>query len=475
MRSFVLLVFAVAAGVLMSLVVSLADPAAILVVAIAGLVVAPLLARAGQHRFDIFEPIVWANAALFVMFVIRPVAHWAYDSYLWRGYDIGQALGGGLAVAAAGTAAIQFGYVIPTGRSIAARLPSVSTEFGHLDAALTYSLGFAVVGIVATVAFPKVALNASAYLYYLPMLVIPGALLLLAIGLRTRSPMAMLVAVLAVSGGFLDFGISGERAWLLALVAPALVYGLYLRRGARPRLVTVLLLLLISFPFLSAARDLHYGDSLADLVGATGSATISAPETVREFVLGPDTEMLDGLSLEVQAIPRVLPYHPGNSLMSLIAQPIPRALWPDKPRQADDLLNEFFFGDVGYSVGNAGVAYSLFGGLFYDSGLLGVLLGGLACGFLLRISWEWYGRHAGSPVATLVLATMLPFVVILLRGNTQDTLSRALFVIVPLLVVGFISHAAARPRRTLVDNVGAPSLPALTSASQLTIMTEGSR
>jgi hypothetical protein len=435
MRGFVALAVAVAAGA----VVALAGPTTILVAVEAGLVTAPLVARFVRHRLDVFEPITWANAALFLMFVIHPVAHWAYDSYSFRGYDVKQALDAGLVVAVAGTAAIQLGYAIPAGRTIAAWLPSAPTELHRPGAASAYALGITALGIAGFVAFPSVSQGASAYLYYLPMLVIPGALLLLAIGLRVGSASAVLLALFGVTAGFMVFGPSGQRAWLLVLLAPTLVYGVYLRRGARPGLLPLMMMLLITFPFLAAARDLSPGESLADLVGAVGQAVIATPQTIREFVLGPDTEMLDGLAMEVQAVPRDLPFHPGNSLASLVAQPIPRALWPDKPRQADDLVNEYLFGSVGYVVGNSGVAFSLFGGLYFDVGLPSVLLGGLACGVLLRLPWEWYRRHAASPIAALQLAATLPFVVILMRGNMQDTLSRALFVIAPILLLGVVS------------------------------------
>lgn len=436
-RALIALAISVAAAVAVSLV----DPRAILVSALAGLLTAPLLVRAFRHRLDVFEPITWANAALFVMFVVRPVAHWAYGSYAFRGYDIEQSLNAALVVAAAGVASIQFGYAIPAGRGIAAGLPAAPAELHLSSTATAYALGITALGIVGFIVFPPdLGLAASAYLYNLPILVIPGALLLLAIGLVVRSPTSIVLGLLAIIGAFLVFAPSGQRLWLLLLLAPALVYAIYLRRGTRPGPVLVLVVLLTAFPVLAAARDLTSRETLGDLVESSARAFLAAPETVREFVLGPDTEMLDGLALEVQAVPRDLPYHPGHTLASLIAHPIPRALWSEKPRQAEDLLNEWFFGSVGYQVGNAGVAYSIFGGLFFDSGLPGVVLGGLACGVLLRVSWEWYRGDADSLIANLQLAATLPFAVILMRGNIQDTLSRALFVIAPILLVGLVSQ-----------------------------------
>ena len=440
-RAFVVLAAAtVAAGALIAVV----DLTVTLVAVLAGLVTAPLIVRAVGHRFDVFEPIVWANAALFVMFVVHPIAHWAYGSYTFRGLDIEGALGGGLAVAVAGTAAIQLGYSSGVARAIAGRLPSASTELHDTRAASAYSLGLLALGTAGYIAFPEVGMAASAYLYYLPMLAIPGALLLLAIGLRAGDATSLLVGILAVAVGFVILGPSGQRAWLLVLLAPVVVYGVYLRREARPGVLPILIATLIAIPFLTAARDLTPGQSLGDLVGALGHATGDTPQAVRDLVLGPDTEMLDGLALEVQVVPRDLPYHPGNSLTSLIAQPIPRALWPDKPRQAEELLNEWFFGSVGYVAGSPGVAFSIFGGLYFDDGLISVLLGGLACGVLVRISWEWYRKQTGSLIAGLQLAAAMPFTVILMRGNIADTLSRALFVIVPIFVVGLVTHNVGR-------------------------------
>jgi hypothetical protein len=437
--------FTLAVVIVIGAAIPLAGVMTLLVVAELALVAAPLALRAFRRRLDVFEPIVWANVALFVMFVVRPIAHWAYDSYSFRGYDLWQSLPAALAVAVVGTAAIQLGYAIPAGRAIGLRLPPAPSSFQRPGPALWFAVALVALGVVGYIAFPNPATAPSAYLYYLPMLLIPGALLLLVIGLQVRTAVVTLLAIVAIAGAFMVFGPGGQRAWLLVLLAPVVVYGVYLRRGVRPGVLTLLLLVPILLPFSAAARDAPTGGSLGELLDAAGRNAVAFPETMHDFVLGADTEMLDGLSLEVQVVPSQLGYHPGNSLLAIVAQPVPRVLWPDKPRQADDQVNVWFFGSVGYVAGGPGVAYSLFGGLFYDLGIVMVFLGGIVVGVPLRVVWEWYLRRDRSPVAGVVLAAMLPFVVILMRGNAHDTLARAFFVLVPILIGGWVSRRVIQP------------------------------
>ena len=52
-----------------------------------------------------------------------------------------------------------------------------------------------------------------------------------------------------------------------------------------------------------------------------------------------------------------------------------------------------------------------------------------------RLAWEYRRRNRTSEWARIGFALLLPFTVIVLRGNFQDSGTRALFVVVPVPVV----------------------------------------
>jgi hypothetical protein len=417
--------------------------------AIGLVILAPLAARAISREFDIFEPLVWALAALFVMFVIRPLAVTAYGAFTFRSrYDLAPLIAPALNVALIGCASFVLGYFLPVGARLAQRL-APARETSAPDRVLILSAVLAFLGVVGYAIFASreghsVAdiargglhgdATSTAYFYYAPYILIPAGLLLYREGLLQQSIKLRFAGVVCVLPLVNSLTGAGERVWLLVIVSAFAVYS-YLRRGTRPRVATVAIVVLVGLVVVVSLRDVTFGSS-HDSVGSSIHNTMTAPSrAARTFLTDADTEMLSGLALEVGAVPRVQSYEPGSAVTTFLSHPMPRVLWPNKPRQAEDRLNERFFATQGYRAGEPGVSYSLLGGLYFDSGVLGVAIGMAFIGVMLRVLFEYFRRYEQNDAVRLLYAATLPFVVVLMRGNLQDTVSRMLFVVVPAYLV----------------------------------------
>lgn len=427
------------------MIVPVADPIVMLVVVEAFLLLAPLVQRAINRKFDVFEPITGANVALFQMFVVRPLSNVAYGEYVWRGRNVHDLLPAAMGAAIVGTLALQIGYHFLSGSTVARLSSRMRSPVAAGGSSLAIPAALIVAGTLALVLVPQSTESISAYIYYIPMFLVPGCLLALAIGLSERRSLGVVLATVALLVGLAAWASTGQRSMVLLILLPFVAYALYLRRDRRPRVLVLVALGVIALPFVASFGDLTQGESVLDMASAVGRAAGGSSGLIKGFLVGPDTEMLSALSDEVASVPRYLDHQPGSAITSLVAQPVPRLLWPSKPRQADDLLNEYFFGSVGYAAGGAGAAYSLFGGFYFDSGIFGIATGALVVGLALRFGWEYFRQDTASPIRAMQIAAAMPFVIILMRGNVQDTLSRAMFVLVPLIAFEVVARPATRP------------------------------
>jgi hypothetical protein len=445
----------------------------IMALAVGAVLVLPIAVQAVSGKFDIFDPLVWAAAALATMFVVRPIALNAYGAFAYRNrFDLQPLIARTLTVALVGSLGLILGYFCPLGSRLARRLHP-SPDASRPDRVLIYSVGLAVLAVIGYASFAAGAGvstrglangglegrgTSTAYLYYAPFLLIPVALLLTRSGWACGSRGLRAIGAACVLPLMNSLTSAGQRLWIFVIISAFTVYH-YLRRGTRPHLAAVLTVVVIGLIAIVSLRDVAFGVTSSSLT-ASFHRTLEAPGgAIRTLLTGEDTEMLNGLALEVQAVPDEIPFRPGYASETFVSQPIPRLLWPNKPRQAEDLLNERFFGGQGYRAGNPGVAYSVLGDLYFDSGFLGVTLGMTAIGILLRALFEYFQRYSHNDAVCLVYAATLPFVVVLMRGNLQDTFARILFVVLPILLV--LRWSAAERRAIDPDFIlgGSANLP----------------
>ena len=105
----------------------------------------------------------------------------------------------------------------------------------------------------------------------------------------------------------------------------------------------------------------------------------------------------------------------GFSMLSFLAQPIPRSIWPDKPLNFSSSMSLEHIPWV-YEIGVTANFNSLneFRYAFSD---VGILLGGLFFGLVLTISQRYFNQARGSPyIATVYLMIFFPYSVIIDSG-----------------------------------------------------------
>ena len=430
-----------------------ASDRALLLAAIAAVLVAPLVVRVATGTFDMFEPLVWLNVALAVMFFAHPVALLAYDTlHDWHdSYSVDATFNRALVVVLVGILAMYAGYFSRLAGRVGRAAPPLPDDS---DADVVQRLAWILIALgvtgyvvyaIGAGASPGAlifggaglgdASRASAYLYMAPYLTVPASLLLIRSGMLTQQLRRIVTGVVVAVLLLLSIAPSGQRLNLLLLIGALAIYPM-VRTGWRPRPWLAVIVAVAGLTLIISMRDLA-SRADAPALGESVRVTVQEPgPALREFITGPDTEMFSALAVELQVLPSQLGYHPGFTVTSLLAQPVPRQLWPGKPRFANTYLNGYLL-DV--EQGEAGAAYSVVGELYYDLGLVTVVLGMFVVGALFRALWEYRLANRANDMVAMLFAAALPYAVVLMRGNFADSLARSLFTVVPIVIVALLA------------------------------------
>lgn len=467
--AFLCFVLAASAGI--GALVSQTGPpvAAMLILAVGAIVVAPLLLRALRRRFDPFEPIAVFAIAYGALFVIRPAVLLATDRLYvdawFRVIYITDTFNWMLVLAALGAAAFVITYELPIGASIARMLPKPSKDFDTGRVAffsvvtgvlgvLLYSLFLAQAGVtIFTTARDPLGLtlyrNSSAYLTTGAYLLVPASLVLIAVGGLRRRRNILLLGLLALALLLLFVLPRGNRLPLLPLASGLLVY-FHARNGTRPRFVALLIisaLALLMASFVMNARSPQFREreeaSLQDLL----VQVVTNPYHLVEPLVGPDNSYALTFSAALTIIPEEIPFQYGrDTLGDLVTRPIPRKLWPSKPpTPVQQTVEELW--PRAYYLGIANPEFSTLLAFYRDFGVAGILAGMGLYGVIARAWYEYFLLHRESIMAQLLFGAGLAFVVIGMRDNPVDNLWRASLEVFPIWI---IFQLAARQTRTSV-------------------------
>lgn len=143
----------------------------------------------------------------------------------------------------------------------------------------------------------------------------------------------------------------------------------------------------------------------------------------------------------VDTVPDHFEYLYGRSYAEVLAMPVPRALWPDKPEGAvKDLQRAFFSKEIGASFPFSGELYANFG-------WIGAASGCVLFGFLLESSWLALTR-ARTAAGVLVWAAAVPTLLQMYsRGYLAGLIAGVAGFVVGILVVAHTLQRAERARR----------------------------
>jgi hypothetical protein len=428
------------------------SPASILVVGIGGLLALPLVARIVRRRFDPFEPIVIFALAYAAMFVARPAAMLVTGNLSYLGVDIRSTVPRMLVLALTGAVAFVCAYEFRAGRALARALPKpreLTASAGVVGAGIMIAV--ALVAVCAAVwpvggtrrftillggRSPETTHLISArgsYPLMAAMLVAPAALLLLALGLRERRRSLLVAAALTTAVALILTVPLGNRTFILPF-AGGLITFWYVRRGARPRVVTVVALVLLAFIAsyaLETVREPGRRQHLDYYVQQFAHSPWIAFSPVSH---GEDANMAPVLAGALRAVPSSLGYRYGGALFGdLVRRPIPRPLWPGKPKPPRMEVVQAVWPDQTRRGFQPEFSPLLI--FYWDFGLAGVAAGMAVFGVAARTLYEWFLRHRGNLAAQLIFAISLWLVVAGGRNDPVETIVLACVLVLPLIVV----------------------------------------
>lgn len=438
-----------------------------LLIASCGLALAlPLVWRVALGRFDPFEPIVLFALAYGAMFVARPTAVLVNDETRFWGIDVLPTLPKALLLALVGAVAFVTGYELRLGRASAARLPTPRPTDPRI--ALISALVLAGLGLVMTAVFYRATngiealrilfsgrspelgelfRTTSTYVWNASLLLAPAALIVVGLALGARSVRLAVVALAVLGLALARVAPMGGRIVMLPLVGGVLVL-FYVMRGRRPRMRALGLLALVAL--VVSFFTLYVRDPTDDLTFRTAIEELRArPQAVLDPVTrGADAEMVLALSVALTVVPDELPHRWGGATIgNLLTRPVPREIWSGKPLPPESVIVSTVWPHL---YPGLQPAFSPLLPLYWDFGLVGVVLGMAIFGIAARSLYEWFSLHRRSFAAQLIFASSLWFMVIGARNDPVDTIVLGAFLVGPVVATtvlaseGFLRRPAAR-------------------------------
>jgi hypothetical protein len=273
---------------------------------------------------------------------------------------------------------------------------------------------------------------------------VPASVALVALATKERSARIGVLAAPVVALALVRTVPTGDRIALLPMLGGLLVLA-YVMRERRPRvpvLIGIALAALVASYFLLHTRD--PADRLT--AGSAIERLSDRPQEVFDPILaGADSEMVLALSAALTVVPEQLSYRWGGATLGdLATRPIPREIWPEKPRPPGDTVvatvwPQFYPG--------LDPAFSPLLVLYWDFGLAGVALGMGLFGTASRVLYEWFRRHRRVFAAQLIFAVGVWFIAIGARNDPVDTIVLGAFLLAPVVLVSAIaSSRVGRPR-----------------------------
>lgn len=423
----------------------------ILIIGLAVVLMAPVAWRIWLRRFDPFEPVVVFCVAWGVMFVVRPTAMLLYGDLTYFKVDISGTLPRALVLASVGAVSFLVAYEVRAGRALARRVPApyeIEMSRGVISALVMTALAF-----LALLVFFKglsrfhlllggrsdelgqILHGSSTYLWYGSTLIVPAALLSAALALRERHMVLTLLALAVSALALLRIVPVGNRILLLPLLGGALVY-LYVRRGARPRL-PVLVVMVVGAVVASWVLLLYRDPYARSGVWPFVKSLSHHPERpFRPILRGRDAEMAPALAGALTVVPKALHYRYGSAVLGdLVIRPIPRQLWKGKPKPPGQEVVQTAWPDA-YPYLDPAFTPVLF--FYWDFWIVGVAVGMAAFGAAARTLYEWFLRFRHDLTAQLIFSAGIWFTVIGARDDPVDAIIIFAFMVFPLALISYL-------------------------------------
>jgi hypothetical protein len=429
----------------------------------------PIVLLLMRGDLDIFEPIVFANIALASMFVGRPVfdiysANWARYSFgtfitVRPGFDRM------LFYAWLGIFALQLGYLSPFPKKISDRLPALRKGL-DIRKSIQISMVLFVIGAVlfeeyirqsGGVAFLAAYLTArglgglysfkkaSGYLFIGPLLWPPAGLISLAVWLKSRRLLHLVLTVLILACFFVSLlGGVGRTYAIQGILGIFLM--IYVIRNKRPNFALLLLLACILLVYFVYDREARGHGSFEQKKLILDKAVHNPIEAIQSIWSEEDAAMCDYFSVMVTEIPSRISFGKGSVTSDILLRAYPRFLWPGHKKPDEHMVHLFkvFFPAIFYRY-TTGVAFSVIGELYADYGGIAIFVGMFLFGIILAIPKLWLRSSYNAIPAQLLFVSMPAYTISLMRGGIPAFVEYlAITILAITLLVGYAGLNSVR-------------------------------
>ena len=141
----------------------------------------------------------------------------------------------------------------------------------------------------------------------------------------------------------------------------------------------------------------------------------------------------------IRGVPGILPYQWGKTYFALLTSFIPRSIFPNKLPEAATVFNLAFYPER-WLAGGGGARVSMIGELYMNFGLIGLSIGGVFLGWLMRKIYNIFPNR-NDLTSLLFYAIALPVFYFIVRGNFVGV---AVHFLVDWIPTWFIISLAAR-------------------------------
>jgi hypothetical protein len=373
----------------------------------------PAVVYLAKRNADLFEPIYWASAYFFLLFVVRTVYSLSLGSVF-----LGEApfdphtqysMNLGLIYALLSFVVFLAGYYSRVGRSVACSLPGISLQWdaGRIKVFCPIIL---VIGVLSF--FVMVQTHGGWSLYTLQKqetLTASGqGYLLIGVSFITYVYVILLTQTLSTRRvGYLTFlvllpvvlfigFVSGSKGIFIVPVLATFIAVHYLRRRIHLRSVLLFVVFVFMlFPVFNLYRSTSDISKLpayyADSIGVGWGEGFVRHVMSRFYGI-------DALTLVIRDTPEVMDYQLGKTILPLTVVWVPRQLWEDKPIVSfGKVFAETYMGDVFSGTGTS-ASPTILGEAYLNFHIGGMLWIALLSGIIIRAFYEYFiRRRFGAP------------------------------------------------------------------------------
>jgi hypothetical protein len=241
---------------------------------------------------------------------------------------------------------------------------------------------------------------------------------------RTRAAGALLAAGIGLSA-LAAVGLQVRSLFAYAVLAGV---GLYfsLRRLRGRRLVSVVAAGVVGILLLAFAQQVRGNTHFV----STREAIRRTAKTPFLSLFDNDLSTFDNFVAINKLVPGTVHYLDGRTLVEIPLSLIPRGLWHGKPLGVDTEATAYL-----YPGAPAGSPLSMQGELYWNGGILPIVLGSAVVGFLLGLFARFYIRSTPGSRPALVYFALWPFTYALLTRSLAVMTENIVFALVGVVVV----------------------------------------